>query len=315
MKRVLVLLLFAGHVALCQKTIDTTSIITIGGIKQYITIKGRDLSKPLLLFLHGGPGGSVMRYADRFTTKLQQNFIVVQWDQRETGKTLELNSSPLPLTVDIFYSDTHELVGYLLGKFQQKKLYLIGHSWGTALGFHMARQYPELLHAFVAIGPMINQLESERIILDAMKVKAEKSNDRLQLEELSKVKIPFENGEQLYYHRKWVFAWNGQKVNGKNFSKAFVERWSSTWLGVFNTASAVNEFESLPVARCPLYFILGRKDYQTNSSLAEAYFTQVTAPKKQLFWIENVGHSIPYAKPGELQEILIHKILRDTYQL
>ena len=73
-----------------QKPIDTTAIFNIGGIKQSVRIKGKDISKPLILFLHGGPGGSMMQKIDKISGKLQQHFVVVYWDQRETGKTLKL---------------------------------------------------------------------------------------------------------------------------------------------------------------------------------------------------------------------------------
>jgi pimeloyl-ACP methyl ester carboxylesterase len=314
MKRIFLFLFFISEVVSAQKGIDTVSIIDIGGIRQYITIKGNDRLNPVLLFLHGGPGGSVLNYADRFTSRLQDKFVVVQWDQRETGRTLEFNPSPVPLTFDLFCGDTHELMTYLLGTFNHKKIYVAGHSWGTALGFQMARQYPELLYAFIAIGPMINQLESERIILEKMKDRAQQANDALALQELGKVAIPFEDGEQLYYHRKWLFAFGGQKVNGRTFSPAVIKSWATRWLLTFNEASAVNLFEKLPAVQCPLYFIVGRKDYQTNSGLAHDYFNAVSAPKKQLFWIENTGHSIPYARPAELQEIIINKIYPESYQ-
>ena len=150
---------------LSQTAIDSTGTLTVGGIKQFVSIKGKDNRNPLLLFLHGGPGNSVIHYAEKFTHKLQEHFIVVQWDQRNAGKTLALNNSPEPLTVDLFESDTHQLIDSLLKRFHQPKLYLVGHSWGTFLGFYMAKNYPELLYAYIPICPMINQLESERIIL------------------------------------------------------------------------------------------------------------------------------------------------------
>jgi pimeloyl-ACP methyl ester carboxylesterase len=306
--------LIIGNNAFAITPIDTTEFILVGGIKQYVSIKGKDRSKPLLLFLHGGPGGSVMSYADKFTLRLQQKFVVVQWDQRETGKTLKLNPSPVPLTLSLFQQDTHDLVVSLLHQFKQQKIYLLGHSWGTILGFYMAKHYPELLHAYVAISPMINQLESERIILTKMKQNAQKTGDHLQQEELSTIKVPFENGEQLYFHRKWLFVFNGQKTTLKTFSKNFALNWSATWLQVWNEASAINLNESLPVLNCPVYFCIGRKDYQTNYRLTEVYYEKLKAPKKQLFWFDNTGHSIPTAKPNLLQDIIINKILPETYK-
>ncbi len=120
------LLLFLPFSSFSQKPIDTAQTLSIGGIRQYIRIKGRDDSKPILLFLHGGPGSSLMGSNDKITGRLQQHFVVVQWDQRETGETKKLNASPTPLTLDMFYSDTHDLIDSLLKQFDRPKRYLAG---------------------------------------------------------------------------------------------------------------------------------------------------------------------------------------------
>lgn len=294
-----------------QTSINTRETILIGGIKQYITIRGKDDSAPLLLFLHGGPGGSVMHYAQKFTGKLQEHFVVVQWDQRETGKTHQMNPSPVPLTLAVFQNDTHELIEALLKRFHREKLYLAAHSWGTALGFYIAGKYPEILYAYIPIGPMVNQLESERIALAMMKEKAVRTDNAREKEELARVSVPFENGEQLYYHRSWLSDFNGSP--GK-LSESYVMNWSATWLRLFNEASQDNFIESLPVINCPTYFFTGRKDYQTNSTITEDYYSKLTAPKKGLFWFERSGHSIPSTEPGLMQDIIIEKILPETYQ-
>ncbi len=171
----LLMAFFTVSIAFAQKPIDLQETILIGGINQYVTIQGKDDSAPLLLFLHGGPGRSVMSYAHKFTAKLQEHFVVIQWDQRETGKTRQLNTSPVPLTLSVFQNDTHLLIERLLKRFAHKKLYLVGHSWGTALGFYIAEKYPELLYAYIPIGAMVNQLESERIVLSLMKAESRKT--------------------------------------------------------------------------------------------------------------------------------------------
>jgi esterase/lipase len=174
----------------------------------------------------------------------------------------------------------------------------------------MAREHPELLYAYTAIGPMINQLESERIVLTMMKDKAGLSGNKIQVEELATVRIPFENAEQLFYHRKWLGEFNRRKPN---LSKEYVEHWSATWLSVFNEASQMNLMESLPEVRCPVYIFAGRKDYQTNSQIAEDYFRKLKAPKKAFYWFELSGHSIPSSEPRRMQEILIDEILPETF--
>lgn len=308
--RFLTLFLFTVTHAFCQQAIDSTGTMLIGGINQYIQVKTKDNSKPLLLFLHGGPGNSVISYAEKFTSELQKHFIVIQWDQRESGQTLGLNKSNLPLSVSVFENDTHALIDSLLKRFKQLKLYLAGHSWGTVPGFYIAKNYPELLYAYIPICPMINQFESEKIILDLMRQKAIDEKNQKAIDELSNVNIPFETGEQLYFHRKWLMKYNGSKTL---LSKNHVVTWSNTWLALFNEASKDNLLENTPTMRCPVYFCVGRKDYQTNSVITEKYYQQLNAPKKNLFWFEKSAHSVPTNEPLLLQEIIITKILPETY--
>ena len=291
-----------------QRAIDTTEVVSINGIKQFISLKGRDRTNPIFLFLHGGPGNSVMSYAHKFTSRLESHFVVVMWDQREAGKTKDLNHSDKPLTVSLFEEDTYELIRMLLKKFNQPKLYLAGHSWGTVPAFDIASHHPELLHAVLAISPVINQVESERIILDAMMKKAEEEKNDQATKELSGVSIPFEDADDIYFHRKWLADFNGQK----KFDKGFVMSWASTWLPVWTEATVINRFQSLPAINCPAYFFTGTKDYQTNYTITENYFNMVTAPRKQLFKFENAGHPLPSTRGNELQDIIIQNILPET---
>jgi predicted alpha/beta-fold hydrolase len=110
--------------------INSSEAITIGGIQQWISIKGTNNSHPVLLFLHGGPGNSAMSYAEKFTSELQKYFVVVQWDQRESGKTAKLNTSNKSLSVSLMEEDAVEIITYLQNRFSQDKIYLMGHSWG-----------------------------------------------------------------------------------------------------------------------------------------------------------------------------------------
>ena len=310
--RLLSALLLTGPLLAAQTPVDTAQVVSIGGIRQYITMQGKDRSLPLLLFLHGGPGGSVMHYADKFTDRLQEHFVVVQWDQRETGRTLQLNRSNVPLSLALFQTDTHALIDTLLGRFGRQKLYLVGHSWGTTLGFHMAENHPDILYAYVAIGPMIHQVESERVALARMQDHALKERNLLAKEQLSSVRIPFQNGEQLYYHRNWLRCLSGSR---KVISKDYVGQWAHTWLKTFNEASARNVMQTLPEIRCPIYFFAGRTDYQTNSSIAEKYYLVLKAPRKGFFWFERSGHSIPSSEPERMQSIIIDTILPETFTI
>jgi len=292
--------------------IDTTETVRIGGIKQFMSIKGRDNTKPVLLYLHGGPGESVMDSADKFTSKLQNDFVVVQWDQRETGKTLELGSSPAPVSVSLMQQDTKEVIDYLLKKFGQKKIYLVGHSWGTVLGFYVADKYPQLLNAFVAISPIIKNTDSiwfEKVVA----FEKEKGNDRA-LKELATVRIPFQDFEQMFTARKWLSDYEGDPVPDSMVVvyKKMLEPWKNRWFPVSSEVNSIDLYKSLPSVKCPVYFFVGRNDNQTPHSVSEDYYNKLKAPGKELFWFEKSGHLIPNTQPDLMQEIILKKILPAT---
>jgi pimeloyl-ACP methyl ester carboxylesterase len=285
--------------------IELKEAIDIGGIKQWISINGTNTSNPVLLFLHGGPGNSAMSYASKFSGDLQKHFVVVHWDQRESGKTAELNASDKLLSVALAESDAIEVINYLRRRFSQDKIYLMGHSWGGFLALKIAAAHPELLKASLAVSPMVNQLESERMSLKWMLDKAKQENNQEALKELQEVSIPFANGEQLYFHRSWLLKMAGRKSP----SKTFVETWATKWLDVFNEASAINFFVTAPQIECPVYFLVGHKDYQTHFKVTEDYYNLLKAPAKELYWFENSGHNLTASDPGRLQEIVINDIL------
>jgi len=293
-----------------QPDYDTVSV---GNIKQVISYNGnKDL--PLLLFLHGGPGSSRMKQAPVFSNILQKHFMVVQWDQREAGRTLALNKSPIPITVQLMENDTYELIKILLKKFNHKKLYLVGESWGTALGFKMAEKHPELLNAYIAFSPMVNQLKSEQILLEKLKIDAVEKGNIQAKNELSTVKIPFDNYKQIYYSRKWMFNYDGHPFADKDTTglKQYIEDWSKTWMLTWNEAIQKNLFITLPKISCPVYFFLGEKDLQTNFGLATAYFKILKAPKKNIFTFKNAGHSVLTEEAEQVQKIIIEEVLKKT---
>jgi len=293
------LLLFAfGSQA---RNIRTAEAVSIGGIQQWISMQGASDTLPVLLFLHGGPGNSAMGYSNKFTNELQQYFIVVYWDQRESGKTANLNSSPDSLSVSLMEKDASELVDYLRKRFHQEKIYLVGHSWGGFLALRVAALHPEWLAACVAAAPMVNQWESERQTLSWLMEKAQRDKNEEAIRELSLVHVPFESPDELYYHRRWLLLANGKNALSKNY----VRRWGKKWFAMYGEACGINLFEVEPFIRCPVYFFLGTNDRQASSSISEAYYQAVKAEKKDLIWFTNSGHSLNLTEPKKFQESIV----------
>lgn len=124
--------------------------VKLGGLDQWIQIRGEDRSKPILLFLHGGPGFPQMPFS-HLNAELEKEFVVVQWDQRGAGKPYSWSIPDKSMQVDQFVSDAHDLVQLLLQRFRAPKCYLVAHSWGSMFGVLTVARYPELFYAYVGI--------------------------------------------------------------------------------------------------------------------------------------------------------------------
>ena len=135
----------------------------INGVRQGMFVRTSSDTNPVLLFVHGGPGMPEYWLTQRYPTGLADHFTTVWWEQRGAGLSFDPSIPADTMTVGQFVADTIDVSCYLLGRFQQQKIYLMGHSWGSFLGIQAAAQKPELYHAYVGVGQVTNQLESERL--------------------------------------------------------------------------------------------------------------------------------------------------------
>ncbi|MBC9933161.1 alpha/beta fold hydrolase [Chitinophaga qingshengii] len=302
-------MLLSGSVAVQAQQADYYDTLHINGINQVISVRG-NTEGPILLFLHGGPGESRMPQSNTISHDLLQDALVILWDQRETGKTLQLNHAPLPLTLQQFEQDTYEVVKTLLQRFKRKQLYLMGESWGTVLGFHMAATHPELLQALLVVCPVVNQQPSEVLVLNNLKIWAKKNNNTTALRELNTVQVPFANGNDLYYSRKWMHVMDGTPFKDTVMVRSYLDAWANIWLPPWNEAVKDNLLVSLPRLRCPVYFFLGGRDSQTNAQISKTYFQKLEAPYKQLYWFKDADHMIMITEADSIQRIIRNDIFK-----
>jgi pimeloyl-ACP methyl ester carboxylesterase len=300
------------HACQAQATADTppaaaevTTTLTpdIGGIKQVVEIKTDDANKPVLLFLSGGPGSSMIKGADAFTNLLKSKFTIVQWDQRDAGKTLKLNPSPTQPSVEQMEKDTYQVIQFLRKELKQEKIYLLGSSWGNVLGFYIVKHHPELLHAYFASNPVVSQLESEKELLKTLKVHFK--DNAVASRELDSVIFPFTSDESMFYLRKWLFYKDGKEfATSEGFKTGFLQ-WSKTWSPVWNKVMDIDLSRTLKSVDCPVYFFVGKNDIQTSTRITQAYFETLKAPKKGLFFFDHSGHQIHQDEPVQFQEAII----------
>ncbi|EFK56324.1 alpha/beta hydrolase [Sphingobacterium spiritivorum] len=177
----------------------------------------------------------------------------------------------------------------------------------------MAEKHPELLNAYLAFSPVVNQTKSEQILLENLKLDAKEKANPEALKELNIVKIPFNSYEDMYYSRKWMLSYDGHPVAEKDLPllKQYMEDWSKVWMPTWNEVMKHNLLVELPTIKCPVYFFLGEKDLQTNCNIARDYYNILKAPKKNIYTFKNAGHSVLVDEAEQVQKIIIAEIFKN----
>jgi len=137
--------------------------VRIGGIDQWITIKGDDRNNPVVLFLHGGPGDALSPFADAMYAGWEKDFTLVQWDQRGAGRTYGKSGPSIEptMTVERMADDGIEVAQFLAKHLNKKKIIICGGSWGSILGIYMAHARPDLFYAYVGDAHLVNTRKNE----------------------------------------------------------------------------------------------------------------------------------------------------------
>jgi pimeloyl-ACP methyl ester carboxylesterase len=316
-----------GSIALIEE-------IELGGYKQTVLIRGRDVKNPMLLYLHGGPGSSELPLVRHFNSALENHYTVVLWDQRGAGKSFSLFLDSRTMTIDQFLSDTHQLVNILRNRFNKDKIYLVGHSWGSVLGLSTAYNYPELFYAYIGIGQAIDFVEGEKLSLHYAITRAKELNNTEALSQLEALKdYPAVNEHWLndvFTQRKWLGEFGGVMYGAKGMqSLFFIERppefsffefiplavgsitsLKTLWPQIIN----YGDFRKLaPELKVPVYFVTGRHDYNVPFALTEDYFRKVNARKKALVWFEKSAHMANFEEPEKFNDFMINIVLPETY--
>jgi proline iminopeptidase len=311
--------------------IDETRAIDVGGIKQWISVRGRDRRNPILLFVHGGPGSPMMPASWFFQTPWEDFFTVVQWDQRGAGKTAASNDRKVvspTITVDRMTADGEEVVQYLRMTYGKEKIFLMGHSWGTFIGLNIAQRHPEWLHAYIGMGQAIYGVENERIGYEFALRAATADHNQAAVAALEKI-APYPDADgtipiaKILVQRQWVIHYGGLTWGRSDFAyDENLARLSPNYTQQDVLAlqqgdlSALNQllgppnvldYRGVTALHCPVFILGGKYDYETVTEVARAWFDKLEAPKKGFFFFEHSAHMIPFEEPGKL---LLH-LVRD----
>jgi pimeloyl-ACP methyl ester carboxylesterase len=296
---------------------------TIGGIDQWLTVRGQDKANPIILFIHGGPAAPLTPSIWQFQRPLEEYFTIVNWDQRGAGKTYgEADPEAISDTIHIarYVEDALEVAEHIQQHYQHDKVILMGHSWGTIVGMKAALKRPDLFHAYVGIGQIISTPANERISFEYGLAQAKAHGHTAALQELESI-APYPGTEpitreRIIIARKWAQFYGGLTAYRETSSyyfqapllspeygdedRAAIDQGNLFTLGRILPEFLEVDFTHIHAFPIPVFMFMSRHDYTTPSEPTAAWLAQVDAPTKQAVWFERSAHMIPWEEPGKL---------------
>ncbi len=311
-----------------EKGIDETLLVTIDDIGLHTLIRGEDSTNPVLLFVHGGPGTPSMPMHRHYDHQLTDQFTIVHFDQRASGKSVKTAPVEDQPKIETYLQDLVKMSRYLSNRFNQEKVWLVGHSWGSLIGLRAAHQFPELYHAYIGMGQITNMHEAEIVTYNYAMTKAREAGDEKIISILQSLDgPPLRDPQQVSVHRKCLRKMGGalkdesfrhhltwQIFNSPEYSipemyrtfKASRNLWPNMWAEMLE----VNFFEEIDTMPIPIHIISGRYDWQVPSTLAEEFVNGLIAPAgKMHHWFEESGH-LPNYEEAEKYHALIREIAK-----
>lgn len=312
--------------------VDETFIAGLGGARQVVNVRGADRSNPILIYIHGGPGSVEMPMAWTFQRPWEDYFTVVQWDQRGAGRSFPLNdpASIAPtLSLERYRDDAIELIELLRQCYGKRKVFVLGHSFGSAVGLAVAAKRPDLLHAYIGMGQLIDVRENERVGMAWTLERARAEGNKDAVREIEALRPYPDSGPftiaKADAWRKWANKYGSLAglrdnadfyFNSTHLAPQYTPADRQAWLkgSVFTVTTlwprlADVSFQSLRQLHVPTVLFLGRFDRTTPSRIAAQWMERLRAPRKIPVWFEHSGHLPMVEEPGRVFAALLEQVL------
>jgi pimeloyl-ACP methyl ester carboxylesterase len=325
-----IVLLLAAR-ASAAPSIHEEMFVPIGGIDQWVTIKGDDGANPVVLFLHGGPGNALSPFADAMFAGWEKDLTLVQWDQRGAGRTYTKNGAAIEptMTLERMTQDGIEIAEFLKKHLHKDKIVLEGGSWGSVLGIRMAHARPDLFSAYFGTAQVVNWHANLAAGYARVLELARAAKDQPAVDALTAIGPPPWDKVQLWpKYRKWQRLYQAKIATAPPASQAlspayasteeqaqgeaaddfsFLHFWGPTLSGPFTQVD-------LPALgtdfRIPIFIVQGEKDLTTTPELAQAYFDTIKAPHKQFILVPGTGHEPSVALLDRLHKLILEETRR-----
>jgi pimeloyl-ACP methyl ester carboxylesterase len=321
------------------------SWVQINGVRQGMFIRGhRDdgdsgacgarVDKPVLLFVHGGPGMPEYFLDRTHPTGLERDFVVCWWEQRGAGISFSRGIPRASMTVDRLVDDVVAVAGHLRERYRRDKVYLLAHSWGSFIGIQAAARAPESFHAYIGMGQVSHQQRAEVLAYEYELGEFRRRGDTRMVKALEEAPVRMDTPPPRAYMRLRDKAMHSIGVGTTRDMKSVV---TGVFLPVWRTP-AYTVREKIAIGRgkawsrpilwdeflatdlttrvteleLPVYVCQGRYDYTANHELARAYCRRLRAPVKGFYTFERSAHSPAFEEPARFREVLRVDVLNGT---
>ena len=311
--------------------VQESFIATLGGARQYVSVRGADRANPILLYIHGGPASVELPISWSFQRPWEDFFTVVEWDQRAAGKSFLLNDPKAmapTLTPDRYRDDAIALIELLRKRYGKRKIFLLGHSWGSAVGLAVAIKRPDLLYAYIGVGQLIdfrlNEQKGYAVVLD----QARRDGNAEAVKELESI-APYPGPgafgvAKTGVERKWSGYYGGLAASrhdadfyyrvarlspeyGLDDRKAWDAGSEFTMTTMWPQLASLS-FENVHTLDTPIFLFLGRHDTTTLPEIATDWLGRLTAPQKTVVWFDNSAHLPMLEEPGRTLQALLTRV-------
>lgn len=316
--------------------INETDYVNLGGYDQYIQIRGRDRSNPVLLDIHGGPGNASQHKTYRYTRPLAEYFTVVEWDQRGAGKSD--GGEDDTVVYEDMVADAVELIEHLQERLGIEKVILVGHSWGSKLSIGVIQARPDLIHAYVGVGQLIgwhsNFDETFRLITEA----ATEAGDQETLDLYATLSDEWPSADDFDAYDEHIRTiqaplakYKGGIHAANDSNRAKNELTLDAMLSPFTevadvfplfsggqasaTISLVQDLSTRNIGQelgtdyqVPIFIFQGDHDLQTPTTLVKEWFPTLNAPYKEYVAFEDSAHSVYNEEPAKYILTLVNEV-------
>jgi PPOX class probable F420-dependent enzyme len=296
----------------------------LGGLDQWVMVRGESILNPPLIMLHGGPGWSETGFFRYFNASLEKSFTVVYWDQRGAGKSFDRAIPRSSMTAEQCISDLDELVDAMRKRLGADKVVIFGHSWGSVLGMLYAARFPDKVAAYVGTGQIGDWPAADAASYAFALSEAERRGNRRAVSKLRAIGPPPHPAKAVFTERTWVTRLDGgmrpvalwklaRAVLGSRESSLIelpdaIRGFKFTMDAMWAEVSRLNLIELAPALAMPVFFLLGRNDHFVPPETSVAYFNALSAPSKRLVWFEHSGHE-PFAdEPDKFNAAMTHLV-------